>query len=86
MIGTNRAPGLERKFASESWPNFPAQLWSKAREEARDLIKRDIDLEIIGTDIDHDGIRAARHHSQQAGIANQIHFQQQDFSELASRK
>ncbi len=86
MIGINRAPGLDRTFAAEMWLNFPANLWNKAREEARDLILKDIELQVIGGDIDHNGIRGARHHAKQAGVADQIHFQQQDFSELASRK
>jgi 23S rRNA (guanine2069-N7)-methyltransferase / 23S rRNA (guanine2445-N2)-methyltransferase len=86
MIGLNIAPGLNRSFVSETWPNLPARLWEAAREEAKEKIDTQTELEIIGTDLDGNIIRAARAHARAAGVEEQIHFQQMDFADLASRK
>ena len=52
LIALNQAPGLNREFDAEKWPIIPKKLWNKARTEARDLMKRDMQLKIRGTDID----------------------------------
>src|SRR3569623_1267128 len=49
LIGRNMAPGLNRTFAAESWPNISPELWQNARQEARDLALPDLPLRIIGT-------------------------------------
>jgi 23S rRNA (guanine2445-N2)-methyltransferase / 23S rRNA (guanine2069-N7)-methyltransferase len=84
LIGRNIAPGLGRDFAAESWSRLPAALWQAARDEARRLIRPDLPLRIIGTDIDENALRLARHHAELAGVAGQIHFQHADFRQLSS--
>ncbi len=37
-IGRRIAPGLDRSFAAEAWPNISPQLWREARREARDAM------------------------------------------------
>jgi putative N6-adenine-specific DNA methylase len=84
LIGRQIAPGLNREFAAESWPQVQASLWAAARQEARDLIQPDFEPGIIATDIDSNVLRLARRHAQQAGVASLIHFQQQPFQQLTS--
>jgi 23S rRNA G2445 N2-methylase RlmL len=86
LIGRNLAPGLNRDFAAESWPQIPASLWQAAREEARDSVRPDFEPGIIGTDIDSQALRLARRHAHQAEVASLIHFQQQAFQQVASRE
>ena len=86
LIGRNIAPGLNRQFAAEAWPALSAGLWSEARQEARDLIRPNVGERIIGTDIDPDALKMARYHVQQAGVADDIHFQQRPFAELSSTR
>jgi len=86
LIGRNVAPGLHRAFAAENWPAIPATLWHAARAEARDLVRPDLPVRIVGTDIDADAVRLARHHAELAGVADQIHFQQRPFDELSSKQ
>ena len=86
LIGRNLAPGLNRTFAAESWPAIPARLWEEARQEARDLARADLPLRIIGTDKSEDALSLARYHAEQAGVSEQIHFQQRDFYDLTSKK
>jgi putative N6-adenine-specific DNA methylase len=48
MIGLNMAPGLNRSFISENWRWINKGLWDKAREEARSLVRNDVELNIQG--------------------------------------
>ncbi|HVX61645.1 MAG TPA: bifunctional 23S rRNA (guanine(2069)-N(7))-methyltransferase RlmK/23S rRNA (guanine(2445)-N(2))-methyltransferase RlmL, partial [Pirellulales bacterium] len=86
LIGRNLAPGLNRTFAAENWPAIPARLWEEARQEARDLARPDLPLRIIGTDKSEEALSLARYHAEQAGVSEQIHFQQRDFYDLTSKK
>ncbi|HXT60792.1 MAG TPA: bifunctional 23S rRNA (guanine(2069)-N(7))-methyltransferase RlmK/23S rRNA (guanine(2445)-N(2))-methyltransferase RlmL, partial [Pirellulales bacterium] len=86
LIGRNMAPGLNRSFAAESWPAISAAFWEAAREEARESIEPDLPLRIIGTDNSEEALSLARYHAEQAGVAEQIHFQQRDFHDLTSKK
>ncbi len=86
LLGLNIAPGSKRSFAAESWPNIPEQLWKAARDEAGDLVRKDVKLQISGFDIDEEAVSIARHHAKEAGVDKQIHFQQRAFSELQSPK
>jgi 23S rRNA (guanine2445-N2)-methyltransferase / 23S rRNA (guanine2069-N7)-methyltransferase len=84
MIGMNIAPGLDRDFASSDWMHIPQTMWNEARAEAKSKIDRDIELQIIGTDIDAEPLEMARFHARNAGIAKQIHFQQKEFANFRS--
>jgi putative N6-adenine-specific DNA methylase len=86
LIGLNAAPGLQREFAAESWPNIPKQLWIDARQEAEDLMCRHLKLQIRGTDINPKVMSIARYHAKLAGVNDFISFQQQPLSELRTKK
>jgi len=86
LIGINAAPGLNREFAAESWPNIPQRLWDEAREEAEDLIRRDLKLKIRGTDINNQVLSIARYHAKLAGVSDQISFQQMDVADLRTKR
>lgn len=86
LIALNQAPGLNREFDAEKWPIIPKKLWNKARTEARDLMKRDMQLKIRGTDIDGEVLSLARYHARQAGVADQIHFQQMPVSQVQTKE
>lgn len=86
LMGLNIAPGLKREFVSETWPNVKSQLWQEARQEAHSLIKGDLKLDIAGFDIDPEALSLARYHAKQAGVAEQIHFQQRPVNELITKK
>ncbi len=85
MIGRDIAPGLNRNFTAEDWPQLPDSLVETARTEARDKIKPNLEYRIIGTDIDESVLSLARYHAKVAGVENDIHFQQSSFFELTSK-
>ena len=82
MLARNIAPGLNREFVSESWPILDPTTWAKERENARDLIKRNLDLRIIGYDIDEEIIKAAQKNAQNAGVEYDIQFETKDIKDL----
>ncbi|ARU61573.1 RNA methyltransferase [Tumebacillus avium] len=72
LIGRNIAPGLFRDFSASNWPIVPQRIWDKAREEAKDLAKMDLPLEIIGSDIDPEVLSLANYHIRQAKVSDAI--------------
>jgi putative N6-adenine-specific DNA methylase len=87
MIGLKIAPGINRSFIAQDWKEmFPENIWSQAREEARDLQLKDIGMIIQGYDIDGEIIKAARQNARLAGVDQFIHFQQKPLRELSSSK
>ena len=81
MQARNMAPGLKKRFASEDWPQIPNQNWLLARQAAQDGV-RDCDLQIFGSDIDEDVIKAAKTNAQKAGVGENIVFTQKDVRDL----
>ena len=86
LIAINRAPGINRRFDSNFWPQMGRDVWDRAIEEACDLERPAPDEILIGTDIDAEVLSLARFHAKQAGVGELIHFQQQPFSEISSSK
>ncbi|WP_075086130.1 bifunctional 23S rRNA (guanine(2069)-N(7))-methyltransferase RlmK/23S rRNA (guanine(2445)-N(2))-methyltransferase RlmL [Mariniblastus fucicola] len=86
MIGMNIAPGLNRKFSCSDWPQLPAEMWQESIDDAKSKIRRDVDLQIIGSDIDEDALEMAMYHARQAGVDNQIHFRKKRFEEFSSQQ
>jgi putative N6-adenine-specific DNA methylase len=85
MIGLNMAPGLHREFDSQKWAAVPEKLWRKAREEALDLARRDIRLNVHGFDSDKGVLSLARYHARQAGLEGMVTFQEKPVADLRSR-
>jgi putative N6-adenine-specific DNA methylase len=85
MIGLNIAPGLNRSFISDEWNWITKSAWDKSREEARSLIRNDVELNVQGYDIDENALKIARNNARMAGLEGKIHFQQRDMKELSSK-
>ena len=86
MIGLNMAPGSKRSFISENWSIIPEDIWKKAREEAADLFKHDSDCHVLGSDIDGEILRSARHNINVFGLDDYISLQKLPLKELKSSK
>ncbi|MGY8769961.1 MAG: bifunctional 23S rRNA (guanine(2069)-N(7))-methyltransferase RlmK/23S rRNA (guanine(2445)-N(2))-methyltransferase RlmL [Pirellulales bacterium] len=86
MIGRNIAPGLRREFSSEAWPKIPAELWQQARDDAKAQQLPGFPQAIIGYDIDREALKLARFHAEQAGVGEDIHWQQKDFRDFTNRR
>lgn len=86
LIGRNIAPGVNRTFAAEDWPQFERSLWRAAREEARRQTQPALPERIIATDSDASAIDLARRHAADAGVAGDIHFQQRPLAEFTTSR
>lgn len=61
-------------------------MWYDVINEANDLIKDDIDVDIQGYDIDGSVIKIARRNAREAGVDHLIHFQERDVRNLSHPK
>jgi putative N6-adenine-specific DNA methylase len=87
MMAKNQAPGLKRNFISEDWPIFDNMIWAKARVVAKKAKKLDIEPRLImGYDRDPEAISIARYHAKEAGVADLIHFQEQEFDDFSTNR
>ena len=87
MIGGKIAPGMNRSFSAEDWMHLiPKKAWYDAANEAEDQIRRDIEMDIQGYDIDSGAIKAAMENARLAEVDHLIHFQQRPVSQLSHRK
>ncbi len=83
MIMQNIAPGLFRKFVSESWPTIGSDIYEQVKEGAERSIKNK-NIKLIGYDIDGRMLKIARSNSQKAGVSKYIEFQKRDFKQFSS--
>lgn len=75
------APGINRGFAGESFGFLPRDIWSKAREEARESIRPE-PVRIWASDISAEMIKIARENAKNAGVEEYITFFERDVAEL----
>lgn len=87
LIGTNRAPGMNRRFEAQKWENLiEKNIWNDAFEEAHDLIDDSVKMDIQGYDIDYKMLKIARENAKMTGVDKHIHFQERPVSELSHPK
>ena len=82
MIGMKIAPGINRNFSSSDWHQISYDQWSDARNAARALIDREIELDVCAFDIDEQSLGMAAYHARLAGVDKQVRFDQQPFDAL----
>lgn len=86
LIGCNIAPGLKRNFAFENWDWVDKDIIKQAREQAQAVIKKDIDLDISGYDIDGSMIEIAKENAVQAGVQDIVNFKQMAVKDFKTDK
>ncbi len=82
MFAKNMAPGINRTFAAESFPWWDQKIWKTVRQRCIDEQKNDINLDIIGSDIDRKVLSMANTHARKAGVENDIKFFNKDVRKL----
>ena len=76
------APGLRRRFASESWEVIPAEVWREERSRAIDSVDRSAKFQGIGFDIDDAAVALTIDNAHKAGISSRLKIEQADIAEL----
>jgi len=85
MIGLNMAPGLRRKFDFMNWPIIKQSTIDQVMHEAKLAIK-DIDLRIVGHDIDEKALSIARTNAIKAGVDKHIEFHKLPVAQFSSKR
>ncbi|HCT96720.1 class I SAM-dependent RNA methyltransferase [Vagococcus sp.] len=86
LIGHNIAPGFNRDFACEEWSWFDPEIFDKVRAEADEQADYDIELDILGTDIDARMIEIAKKNAAEAGLSDSIQFKQMQLKDFTTEK
>lgn len=86
LIGHNIAPGFNREFACESWDWFTPDVFEKVRAEADEAADYDVELDIMGTDINGRMIEIARANAEEIGLGDSIMFKQQALKDFKTEK
>ena len=87
MIGANIAPGMMREFTADCWGKVvPKKVWYNAYDEAEDMIRRDVQMNIQGYDLDPEIVKCAMANANAAGVGDYIHFQARDVKDLRHPK
>ena len=86
LIGCNIAPGLNRNIAFEDWDCVDKDIIKQAREQSQAAIKKDIDLDISGYDIDGSMIEIAKENAVQAGVQDIVNFKQMAVKDFKTDK
>lgn len=86
MIGMNIAPGFNRDFAFEAWPWADKDLVQKVRDDAENQANYDIELDIMGCDIDARMIEIAKKNAEEAGLGDVIKLKQMRLQDLKTDK
>lgn len=73
MIAKNRAPGLNRSFASQKWGRVPQACWLDAAQEALDGEYAG-EYALLGGDIDPAAVELARRNARLAEVEDMIRF------------
>ena len=82
LIAKNRAPGLNRRFAAESFCWMADQVWEDVRAEARDREFQG-NYRILGSDNDPKCVSLAMANARKAGVGNLITFKDGDATKMS---
>ena len=82
LAALNRAPGLGREFAAESWRCLPKSIWQTERNAARSR-EYSGDYHIFASDIDPRAVALARENARRAGVERYIDFSVADAREFS---
>ena len=85
MLANNIAPGVNRNFSAERWPNISGEIWKTERERARSLEKHDSPFVSYGSDIDSSCLEIAKANAQRAGVDRHITFEKRELKDFAPK-
>ena len=84
LIARNIAPGMNRVFASENWPEITPATWTRYRDECISSIDN-TRPEILASDMDREVFKAAVANAEKAGVSDSILFQKKPVSEFSTK-
>lgn len=86
LLAKKIAPGLlGRSHAFRRFPWFDRTVFKQVMEEAKSNVLKDVDTEIIGTDIDEGALRAVRTAASGAGVDDIIRIRKQNLRDFTPK-
>jgi putative N6-adenine-specific DNA methylase len=82
LLARRIAPGMNRPFALQRWPEFDAALWARIVGDAREQELPRAAAPIRGSDRDAGAIEAARANAERAGVAADIELERRPVSAI----
>lgn len=82
LVAIDRAPGLGRRFAFESWPDFDAAAWRELVSDAERRVRRTLPFPILGADAHPGAIAIARDSAARAGVGSLVRFEVRSAADL----
>ncbi len=83
MLAKNIAPGKDRPFAAEAFPQIPSSLWGLEREEAV-AAERQCDFEAYASDIDPTVLTVAEANVRRAGLTDTVKVFEMDARKISA--
>lgn len=81
LMARNIYPGVFRKqYGFEKWPDFDADLFERIYND--DSQERDFDFKLMGFDLNHHAVEAARANAKNAGVADIVEVEQRDIRDF----
>lgn len=77
-IAMNRAPGLDRRFAFPTWPDFDRDLWHDIVGEALEAVKPDVSARFIGVDRHAGSLALAQEAVEAADLSGRVTLESGD--------
>lgn len=84
LMARRIAPGLNRRFAFERWPDFDRAMWGRLTSEARRQQLPASPVVIRGSDRDAGAVEAARANAERAGVAADVEIERLPLSAIES--
>ena len=84
QMSLNIQPGIARSFAFEKMKNFDAALWGKMREQAIAAQLPVKPLELYGSDLYGDALKAAWRNLEEAGLSECVKLKQANILEISA--
>jgi putative N6-adenine-specific DNA methylase len=82
LLARRIAPGVNRQFAFQRWPEFDSASWARIVGEAREQQLAGAPASIKGSDRDAGAIEAARTNAERAGVADDVEFDRRAISAI----
>ena len=82
LIAKNRAPGLTRSFAAQEFPWISKDIWTNARQEARDKEFKG-PYRILGSDSDPACVSLSFANAKKAGVSDCVTFKDGDATKMS---
>jgi putative N6-adenine-specific DNA methylase len=82
MIARDMAPGLDRSFAFEQWPDHDSTAWDRLKDVARERVKAGTRAPIVASDRDPGAVTATRSNAERAGVSADIEIAERAISDV----